>query len=281
MDRITIPSTGFPGTNKTWRFLQACFAEPLAALAALAGDKTIISGVNVVFNGQLVTQGFISYNSELILFQQSAPGTTVKIYENTEFVNYNVDANNDQQLDSLPAYITRYATCGTGNGTVVASFPFSDLKRLKTVKELTDFALPDGIVIDSNYIPFTNELLTKLNGIQAGAQVNVKPNWLSPESATSGILNKPNAAIILKQGTIMAGDIQNGNLEFTAVFTSIGTSIYQVIPSFEATSEGVAAATATLFYAIHSKTATSFKIRLRESGSFTQSLRIRYTIIKA
>lgn len=38
---------------------------------------------------------------------------------------------------------------------------------------------------------FTNELLVKLNGIAAGAQVNVKPNWSAAAGTDAEILNKP------------------------------------------------------------------------------------------
>ena len=42
-NKLIVSATGFPGTNKTLRFIQDAFKEPLGALAQLAGEKTIIT----------------------------------------------------------------------------------------------------------------------------------------------------------------------------------------------------------------------------------------------
>ena len=113
-NKLIVSATGFPGTNKTLRFIQDAFREPLGALAQLAGDKTIITGVIVDIPNNTVSNGFITYNGEIIPFQGGAFANTVTIIEAFENVNYNTDANNDTILDSLPAYRTIYAMCGTG-----------------------------------------------------------------------------------------------------------------------------------------------------------------------
>ena len=150
-NKLIVSATGFPGTNKTLRFIQDAFREPLGALAQLAGNKTIITGV-VVDNTNpanvVVSNGFISYNGEIIPFVGGSYANTVTIIEAFENVNYNTDANDDTVLDSLPAYRTIYAMCGTGG---VDIFNFSELTPLKTIKELSSFTLPAGIVIDPNY----------------------------------------------------------------------------------------------------------------------------------
>ncbi|QYS86299.1 hypothetical protein JJC03_15440 [Flavobacterium oreochromis] len=144
------------------RFIQDAFREPLGALAQLAGDKTIITGV--VNTAGVVSNGFITYNGEIIPFQGGNYASTVTIVEAFENVNYNTDANDDTVLDSLPAYRTIYAMCGTGG---IDIFNFSELAPLKTIKELSAFSLPAGIVIDPNYVHtdnnFTLSLLNKLN----------------------------------------------------------------------------------------------------------------------
>lgn len=79
----------------------------------------------------------------------------------------------------------------------------------ETVNWDTIAGKPDGLVIDTNYVHtdnnFTNDDNTKLQGIEAGAEVNVNANW----DATSGdaqILNKPTK---LSQFTNDSGFVTN------------------------------------------------------------------------
>lgn len=92
--------------------------------------------------------------------------------------------------------------CGTGG---IDIFNFSDLAPLKTIKELSAFSLPAGIVVDPNYVHtdynFTLALLTKLNGIEAGAEVNVQADWnITAPSSDAFIKNKPFTSIKFTQG---------------------------------------------------------------------------------
>lgn len=130
-NKLIVSATGFPGTNKTLRFIQDAFREPLGALAQMAGEKTILTGV--VNTAGVVSDGFIVYQGEIIPFTGGAYANTVTIIEQFENVNYNTDANDDTVLDSLPAYRTIYAKCGTGG---IDIFNFSELYRLRTLKDL-------------------------------------------------------------------------------------------------------------------------------------------------
>ena len=136
-NKLIVSSTGFPGTNKTLRFLQEAFSDPLSALAKMSGDKTIITGV--VRSANTVSDGYIVYNNEIIPFKGGTYVNTVTIIEAFENVDYNTDINNDTVLDSLPAYRTIYAKCGTGG---VDIFNFSELFRLRTLKDLQ----PIGVI---------------------------------------------------------------------------------------------------------------------------------------
>lgn len=130
-NKLIVSATGFPGTNKTLRFIQDAFREPLGALAQLAGDKTIITGV--INTAGVVSDGFIVYQNEIIPFKGGVFANTVTIFESFENVDYNTDINNDAVLDNLPAYRTIYAKCGTGG---IDIFNFSELYRLRTLKDL-------------------------------------------------------------------------------------------------------------------------------------------------
>lgn len=289
-NKLIVSATGFPGTNKTLRFIQDAFREPLGALAQLAGDKTIITGVIVDIPNNTVSNGFITYNGEIIPFQGGAFANTVTIIEAFENVNYNTDANNDTILDNLPAYRTIYATCGTGGFDI---FYFSDLTRLKTVKELSSFTLPANIVIDANYVHtdvnFTLALLNKLNGIEAGAEVNVQADWnvINPAS-DAYINNKPNVPILLRKGTSYIYDIDAEDYLETINFPSVGTSNYMAICSIVSQSSYSNQGGVVLpgwnwdndfSYVIVNKTATSFQMGFREYASCVQNLKVEYLLI--
>lgn len=228
-NKLIVSATGFPGTNKTLRFLQDAFREPLGALAQLAGNKTIITGV-VVDNTNpanvVVSNGFISYNGEIIPFVGGSYANTVTIIEAFENVNYNTDANDDTVLDSLPAYRTIYAMCGTGG---IDIFNFSELAPLKTIKELSSFTLPAGIVIDPNYLAFTVSMLNHLNSIEFGAEVNVQVDWnMESISSDAFIKNKPFKKIEMTSGAVTS----NGSISYVYPPTGFSISnLWAFIPS--------------------------------------------------
>lgn len=200
-NKLIVSATGFPGTNKTLRFLQDGFREPLGALAQLAGNKTIVSGV-VVDNTNppnvVVSNGFIVYDNEIIPFVGGSFANTVTIVEAIEHVNYNTDVNDDTVLDSLPAYRTIYAKCGTGG---IEIFNFSELKSLKTIKELSNYQLPSGVVIDPNYLAFTQSMLNHLNSIDPGAEVNVQADWNEATPTSDAFIkNKPFESMLVTSG---------------------------------------------------------------------------------
>lgn len=224
-NKLIVSATGFPGTNKTLRFIQDAFREPLGALAQLAGNKTIITGV-VVNNADptnvVVSNGFISYNGEIIPFVGGSYANTVTIIEAFENVNYNTDANDDTVLDSLPAYRTIYAMCGTGG---IDIFNFSELAPLKTIKELSNFTLPAGIVIDPNYLAFTVSMLNHLNSIEFGAEVNVQSNWLENSPGSDQFIqNRPFTEIKCTHGSLVTIPASNGYYQFD--FTRNWVDIY-------------------------------------------------------
>ena len=289
-NKLIVSATGFPGTNKTLRFIQDAFREPLGALAQLAGDKTIITGVIVDNTDPLnviVSNGFITYKGEIIPFQGGNFVNTVTIIEAFENVSYNTDANNDTVLDSLPAYRTIYAKCGTGGNDI---FNFSDLTALKTVKELSSFTLPNGIVIDANYLAFTQAMLDKLNAIEDNAQVNVQADWNVDNPASDAyIKNKPIRLLnYLYKGSNWIGDIISDDQLKTIYFPSVGTSNYIAVCSVVS---GQVAGTDNggyytgwnrdddISYVVVNKTATSFQLGFREYAPNTQNLTVDFILI--
>lgn len=271
--RINIAASGFPGTNKTWRFIQEAFAEPLGALAQLAGNFTIVSGVQPSFSaspmGVSYSNGFVSINGEILPFIGGDQQAQCTIMETIENATYDVDLNNDSMLDSLPTYVTRYVTFGSGG---VSTFNFAQLKRLKTIDELSSFSLPNGIVIDPNYNPFTAEMEHKLVNIEFGAEVNVKPNWNAPAGAPNEILNKPRFTRTLWKGDIVVQDVNENIIYPINFFQNVGTIQYFPLISFETmgTTDQQRKDAATIFHAWYGRTQTGFMLRLGEKGHINQ-----------
>jgi len=275
--QLIFSGTGYPGTIDTWRFIQAAFSEAFTGVAAVMGDKVILTGINPIDGGNNRTMGYVSYGGEILLFESGTYQDNVTIIETTVSAEYDKDTNNDGVRDIAPVMKTRYMRFGTDG---VTTFPFAYLLRLQTMLQLSQFTLPAGIVIDPNYLQLTAAMVVKLAGIEAGAQVNVKPNWNAATGAANEILNKPNVLTVLARGTVLIGDVSasNNNGEYTITFASVGTSNYQVHLTFESTSAAAAPQTATLMYSVFSKTATSFSMHLSETGNYTQNLRIAYTL---
>ena len=131
MKQLKIESTGFPLTNDTLRFLNSSTLEVMTALAKVCGDKTILSGV--VETAGFISDGLIAVNGEVLFFQSCPMQPNVQITEVVQNVNYNTDPQDSSAVASFPAYAVKTATCVESE----ASFPFSDLVRLKELKALS------------------------------------------------------------------------------------------------------------------------------------------------
>lgn len=105
---------GFPLEQDTLKFMQDSYAAAFGAMAAHFGDKVIVSGVQV--SGSNVSDGWISYQGELIPFIGGTLGAQVVITEEKQSVTFEDGVDRE-------VYITKTATCG-----VSGAFPFADLK---------------------------------------------------------------------------------------------------------------------------------------------------------
>lgn len=115
MNRIDLTNLGgFPLEQDTLKFMQDGYGDMFSSIAAMFGDKRILSGVEVV--GGNVTDGWITYGGEIIKFIGGAAGPEVVIQETTQDATFE-DGN------IRPVYKSRVATIGGPGG-----FPFSDLK---------------------------------------------------------------------------------------------------------------------------------------------------------
>jgi len=250
--QLTVLESGYPGTNDTWRTVQGALDDIFEAVAGLAGKQTIVCGVKLILPSQNYSPGFVAYNTEVLPFIGGVYNEWVSIVEENITAEYDNDSNDDGVNDVLPVIKNRYMRFGTG-GSIV--FPFSNLTRLKTILELSQFSLPDNII-------------------------NVKPNWLAVPGAANEILNKPNFLLqaLRQPGRLYIGDV-GGTGSYTISFPTIGTSLYFPLITFESGSAGTAGATQNITYTTHSYTSTGFKLQLYQIGNSAQDLYVNYLLI--
>lgn len=113
---------GMPFTQDRANFMQQTYLAAFGAIANLCGNKTILFGV--VSDGVNVTDGWISYNGELIPFIGAALASDVVITETSvPFTFANTTIHNVQ--------FTKVATCG-----LTGAFPFADLVPLLSLQNV-------------------------------------------------------------------------------------------------------------------------------------------------
>ncbi|MGE4345949.1 MAG: hypothetical protein AB7D46_00900 [Flavobacteriaceae bacterium] len=283
--RLRVESTGFPGTNKTWRFIQESWREPLEALAKLMGSGAlIISGCEI--DEGVASPGYISYDGVIYYFEGGEVPITQAVVINTvvEDVEYDVDIDEDGQRDSLPGYETKTIKFGTS-----ASIGNLDgFKRLKTILELSEFELPNGVVIDPTYIKFTQELLNKLNGIEAQAKKNVQTDWnVSNSNSDAFLKNKPSGLIKMVQTFLwIPPDIPTegyyGNFTFSSPEPNLGYEVFVTIESTPGATQSDIFANTNLQWSVYDRATSGFKIFIREFGAAAQNnIRLRINVIRA
>lgn len=251
---------GFPLEQPVLKRMQSATLLVLEALVKQLGcadtGNYILSGCNI--SGANITPGIMYIDGELCPFAGAVGDATTKIKKQTNTLTAPFENGTNP-----PVFIETVAVVNAA-GTELQNF--------------TKFFY----VQDANYVHtdnnFTAALLSKLNGIEAGAEVNVQADWdvLNPLSAAY-IKNKPNFLKVLYKQTAIIGDITNS--DFTISFPSLGTDNYAVYPSFE-TSPTNANQSASYVYIVHSKTDTSFKLRMWETGNNTQYIVMNYLIVE-
>jgi hypothetical protein len=265
--------------------VQGITTEIIQFIQAICGnDKVIVQGFDsdVAPNwGQSTAtdpKSLLIYKGELLEFTSSGDGSNLpnaQLCLRQRFTNAFYDIGLTIPLPVLK--ISDVVWSPPNFPGYVETLNLNEFVRLKSLKELSLFSMPDGVVVDPNYLAFTQAMLDKLNAIQAGAQVNVKPSWTAAPGSANEILNKPTILNVLKNESFIIGDFGNTDYEVPLV-PPVSTSDYRVICSFE-TAASNAAATVDFNHIVHSKTVNSFKVRLKEPGNISQSLTINYLII--
>ncbi len=137
MNKLNIAATGYPGTNKSWRFLHDAFAEPLEALAKVCGSVSILYGCELNQANNTVSDGWMAIEGELYYFEGgelTSANPDIYIKETIEQAAYNTDLNDDNFFDNLNTYYTRRASF---NGQTNTGYAIGDFTRLKDLAAVT------------------------------------------------------------------------------------------------------------------------------------------------
>ena len=160
---------GFPLTQYAADWMQSSYRNCLGAIAKMVGNKVILYGCDLV--GANITDGWISYNGELIPFI-GAPvgGGNVVITETNESRNFQ-DANNHV------VYFNKQATMG-----LIGDFLFSDLKKIAA---LGNTWLPGDL--NQKYV---NNAYIAANFDGGGFGINKETGWQILSSAVPAAAGK-------------------------------------------------------------------------------------------
>jgi hypothetical protein len=137
---------GLPLTQNQLDFLQSSYANPLTALGNFIGDKSIISGVDIVAGN--ASNGYVVINGELLPFIGGPVGAEVVIVENITQELFDDGITKD-------VYKDRYATFGS------PGIAFNIFSKLDTLKNMFYSLCPIDSVV--NY---------------EGLVADLPPNWV-------------------------------------------------------------------------------------------------------
>lgn len=250
MNRIDFQQTGgFPLETETLDEMQNAYSL-LQAFGELFGAQSIVSGCNLL--GTTVTDGVVYWNGELFAFKGGFAQTKVIMVEEVASVPFQDGFNKN-------VYKNRYVTFGSGIGETL----WANFTRPLNVSTITQRLI-------------TAE--TKLATIAQGAQVNVQADYAQTNSgAADFIKNKPALNNYLMKGTVSIADIY-GDQDKLVSFPNVGTSNYMVVGSLVSLSADYNDDNDVLWM-VKSKTATSFRLLLREVSSKEQNLQFNYALI--
>lgn len=245
---------GFPMTTNVLNELQKAFSV-FNGLGGLAGDRTILSGCNVVAG--IVQPGVVYINGEVFEFSGGAPQLTVMIREDVVQSTFGDGVARD-------VLKTRYVQFGAG----VGAMDWADFKRPLETKTLEASlqAVNDSLAT----------IVTKLATIDSNAKVQVPTDW----NATTGVarlLNKPQTISYLYKGTISVPDVTTDDL-LTVTFPNVGTNNYMVVGSMVSVGSDYDIDN-DVVWMIREKGNTSFKITLREVSNHIQDLSFEYMLV--
>ncbi|MEQ8472950.1 MAG: hypothetical protein RIC35_17280 [Marinoscillum sp.] len=125
-----------------------------------------------------------------------------------------------------------------------------------------------------------NKIINVSDGTATGDAVNVSQLQDEVNQLMNEIANLRDDIGILRKSSYFMNDITDTDVNYTINFPSVGTSNYIVLASFRSSpSTADPVFDNDLTYSIHSQTATSFQVMVRELSTDTQRVYFDYIII--
>ena len=256
-----VQTEGYPLTSERLQELQTTF-QPFNVFGNLAGNLTIISGCEL--SDSTVQNGYVFINGELLEFRTAAVDTNSEVIIIEEKIYKTFKNGNSKEV-----YVIRYATIGTNTD---ASWLWSRFKRPFPTKDIEAFR--------SDFANRLNVIETKLNGIEAGAQKNVQSDFnVNDTESNAYIKNRPAFLKVLHQDTKNIGNVTSNSYSVVITIPDVGTSNYQVLGTICSNSANFNVDN-NVFHNIRDRTATSFRLCLREMSSDDQNISFDYTLIQ-
>jgi hypothetical protein len=252
MNKIDLTQIGgFPLEQDTLKFMQDGYADMFAAIANLVGDKVILSGVQVV--GGLVTDGWITYNGEVIPFIGGALGTDVIISEATGPALF-------EDGVTRQVYKTKTAAIG-GPGT----FPFGDLTPINTIAgHFNDHANPHETT------------LAQVGYVASDNPDEDDATKLATTKATKVLADRIK---ILHADIFNIGDVPAGDPLYTVNHDQHIVGNYMVIGSYK-TNSNYASNNKMPLFTWFNALADSFQFSLQEISGEVQDISLSYILVK-
>lgn len=190
---------GFPLDQGSMKFMQDGLLDVMMAYInywqhSINSSFFIISGMEHNATTNQISAGWCFMGGNVLEYTGGAyPGNGCVV--RPVITETEVEYEDGVDRPALKKYTATVMLGGTGAGFLYQLAP-----RVPKIQALTWANIlnkPTGLVIDPNYVHtdnnFTNTLLAKLNGIQAGAEQNVQSDWneTNPNS-DAFIRNKPN-----------------------------------------------------------------------------------------
>lgn len=220
----------------------------------------IISGCEI--SGANITSGIMYIDGELCPFVQTAGDLTTKIKKDIQ-----IDVLAFKSGSNLPVFRQTTAIVDA------SGIALQDYIRVPEIPQL-----PDNLVIDANYVHtdnnFTDLFWAKLNGIEAGAEVNVQADWNVTNALSDAFIkNKPNITQWYHKGTASIGHIGSVALlmPIPISFPDIGVSDYFVVGFVRSTNN-----VAVIFAGVFNKTPTGFNITLHKPSETSTALNCEF-----
>lgn len=246
---------GFPLETETLAFIQNAY-KLFNDLGNVIGDKSIIKGC--ALTGTTVSDGTIYVNGELLEFRGGTQQTKIVIREDIQYMAF-------EDGTTKAVYKTRYAKFGTGTGAIL----WSEFTRPKTVLELSNATLPEATETQKGIV----ELATNTE-----ANSNDDTKAVTPKALNNRLLTFPEK---LHGASVPLGDAPNGDDELIQInIPNVGTSNYVVMGHFTSVIEGHWNYDNDIIWIVAKKTATYFKIGVRELAASTQNVYFDFILIK-